>query len=170
MELPVSKNFLVMFAIGIVVIAIGIGAVFYLQRGEHLQAKGSVLKARTAELEKTSTLLVLDMRIVNDSDVALVVKSLAMTIEAPDGREVNGAILSPSDIKSTFQYNPLLGEQFTPALTLRDTIPPRTTVDKTIAATFEAFLPELDGRKKVTVRIGDDTGSVAEIVSTKLGK
>ena len=72
------------------VIAIGLGAMFYMQRGAHVELKGSVLKVRTAALDENSSLAVIDFRFVNPSDVPFVVRTVDVTMEGKDGNTSQG--------------------------------------------------------------------------------
>jgi hypothetical protein len=152
----------IIFASGLIVVLLCVGFVFFAKRGDHLAPKGLVIKERTHEFDENRTLLVMDVRLVNGADVAMNVRSIAVSIQTPDGGIVEGGVLGAADLKGSFQYYPLLGEQYTPALTTHDQIPARATVDKTIAASFEAPRADFDGRKKVTVRIADSGGTVLE--------
>lgn len=134
-------------------IAIAVGAVFYNQRGEHLAPSGTVLKVRMAEMQDKRTLAVLDVRLRNDSDVSMVVKAIELTVETTDGNSVEGMTLGGTDLGNSLKDYPLLGELFTPALTTKGTIPPRSTVDRTIAAAFDVRMADMESRKKIDVKI-----------------
>jgi hypothetical protein len=150
------------FGAGLAVVAVIVALVFYAKRGSHMEPKGSVLKERTLGLNETSSLLGLDIRVINDSDVTMVIRSISMSVDLSDGRTVDGMLLSKADLKSTFDYYPLLGEKYNETLAARDEIPLRSTADRMIAASFAASLADLDARKQVKVRIEDATGAVAE--------
>jgi hypothetical protein len=157
-----SKGFLITFGLGLVIIAVAVGTVFYSTRGEHLAPKGSVLKARMQEMEDKRSLLVLDVRLVNDSDVPMIVRSVILTVDTADGNSSEGMTLAAPDLRSVFKDYPLLGELFTEPIALRSQIPPRSTVDRTVAAGFETKIDDLEARKKITVSIEGEGGVVLE--------
>src|SRR5436190_1706741 len=106
------KKFTGPLGIGLVVVAIGIAGIFYLQRGAHVELKGSVLKVRTAAMEETSSVAVVDFRFVNNSDVPFVVRTVDVIMESPDGSSTKGFDVAESDAKRLFQYYPVLGQKY----------------------------------------------------------
>ena len=121
-----------------------------------------MVKERSIDLNEQSGLLLLDIRLVNDSDTVMTVAKIGIDAKMPDGGQFTGHVLRKSDLAGTFQYFPLLGEKYNETLGYDDEIPPRSKVDRMIAASFDAPLSILDGRKNVTVRIEDRTGAAAE--------
>src|SRR5678809_526579 len=93
------KKFAGPFGIGLVVIAIGIAGIFYLQRGAHVELKGSVLKVRTAAMDEESSVAVIDFRFVNPADVTFVVRTVDVIMENKDGTTTKGADVSEVDAK-----------------------------------------------------------------------
>ena len=57
MKIPVNP---VPLVVGLVVVAIGVGGVFYMQRGAHIDLKGSILKVRTQVMDENSSVAVID--------------------------------------------------------------------------------------------------------------
>jgi hypothetical protein len=150
------------FLFGALATALVAGVVIYFKSGERLQ--GSVLKARTIELNETSSLLLLDVRIENKEDKAMAVDRVGMSIVTADGTEVKGRALAKADLNATFSYYPLLGEKFNPPLGFPDEIPPKTTVDREVAASFDVPVKDLDARTKVTLRVenpGHEAGNIS---------
>lgn len=150
------------FGAGLAATLLIAGFVIFLKRGDRLVPQGSILKERSIDLNETTGLLLLDIRVVNDSDVVMTIGKIGMTAQMPDGGQFTGHVLRKSDLIGTFTYFPLLGEKFNEALGYDDEIPPRSKVDRMIAASFDAPLSVLDTRKNVTVRIEDRTGTAAE--------
>jgi len=149
------------FGAGLVATLLIAGFVLFLKRGDRLAPQGSVLKERSIDLNENAALLLLDIRVINDSDVVMTVNHIKMVVETADG-QLTGHTLGKSDLGATFGYFPLLGEKFNPALASDDEIPPRSKVDRMIAASFDAPLAIVDARKSVTVTIDDRTGATAE--------
>ena len=161
------KKFTGPFGIGLVVIALGIAGVFYLQRGAHVELKGSVLKVRTASMDEASSVAVIDFRFVNPSDVPFVVRTVDVIMENKDGSSTKGFDVSEVDAKRLFQYYPLLGQKYNDSLVMRDKIMGRQSMDRMIATRFEDTEATIEGRKKLTVRIVDVDGPVAELQESK---
>jgi hypothetical protein len=153
------------FGAGLVATLVIAGAFVFLKRGERLQPTGRVLKERSIDLNEETALLLLDIRLVNDSDVVMTVSRLSMSAQMPDGGQFTGRVLGKNDLNSTFGYFPLLGEKFNAPLGSDDEIPPRSKVDRMIAASFSAPLSVIETRKQLTVKIEDRTGTAAEFTA-----
>jgi hypothetical protein len=159
-----SRQFLLTFGIGLVVIGIAVAGVLYMQRGAHVELKGAVLKVRTMGQEDNSSLAVVDFRFVNPSDYPFVVRSVDVTVTGADGQNHDSTPVSEVDAKRIFEYYPVLGQKFNATLVTRDKIPGRQSQDRMIVARFELPLAQLDARKNLKVRIEDVDGPVSELV------
>jgi hypothetical protein len=150
--------------IGLAVVAIGIAGMFYLQRGSHVELKGSVLKVRTAALDETSSVAIIDFRFVNPSNYPFVVRTVDVTMEEKGGNVIKSEPVSETDAKRLFEYYPLLGQKFNDSLLMRDKIPARQAEDRMIAARFTLPVDKLEERKTFRIRIEDVDGPVSELV------
>jgi hypothetical protein len=159
-----DNNWAKIFGAGLLATLFIAGFVVFMKRGDRLEPAGSVLKERSIDLNENTALLVMDIRLANDSDVVMTVNKISMAAQMPDGGQFTGHVLRKSDLMGTFSYFPLLGEKYNEALGFDDEIPARSKVDRMIAASFDAPLSTLDGRKKVTIRIEDRTGAAAEFI------
>lgn len=160
-----SKGFLIAFAAGLLITAIVIGGVFYARQGKHLVPRGSVLKVRTQAIDDNNSLAVLEIRLVNDSDENMVVRDIEAIVQTKDGQNLPGAAVAASDAKTIFKYYPQLGEQFNEPLKEQDRVLAHQTVDRMLVARFQASGATMQDRKKITVRVTDEGGAVAEFSS-----
>ena len=158
-----SQQFLVTFGAGIVVIAIAVAGILYMQRGAHVELKGAILKVRTLGLQDNSSLAVIDFRFVNPSNYPFVVRTVDVSITGADGQSADGTPVSEVDAKRIFEFYPVLGQKFNPTLLARDRIPGQHSEDRMIVARFEAPVAQLDARKNLKVRIEDVDGPVSEL-------
>jgi hypothetical protein len=164
MKIPVNPVALV---VGLVVVAIGVGGVFYMQRGAHVELKGAVLKVRTQVMDENSSVAVIDFRFVNPSNYPFVVKEVTVSIVDKDGKTLEGQPVSELDARRLFEYFPQLGQKYNPSLMMRDKIMGRQSMDRMIVSRFEVPEAVLESRKKLTVRIVDVDGPVAELQEGK---
>ena len=164
MKIPVNPVALVG---GLVVVAAGIGGVLYMQRGAHVELKGGVLKVRTQAMDEKSTVAVIDFRFANPSNYPFVVKEVTVSIVDKDGKTLEGQPVSELDARRLFQYYPQLGQKYNESLVMRDKIMGRQSMDRMIATRFEETEATLEGRKKLTVRIVDVDGPVAELQESR---
>jgi len=156
------KGLIIPFAAGLGVIAIVVAGILYMQRGAHLAPEGSIQKVRTQPLDENSSVAVIDFRIENSSDYALIVRQVSVTMEAKDGKIYEGAVASAVDTKNLFQYFPLLGQQYNDTMVIRDKIPPHQRIDRMVAARFGFPEKQLEDRK-LTVTVEDVDGPAAVI-------
>ncbi|HZT30101.1 MAG TPA: hypothetical protein VFA33_09475 [Bryobacteraceae bacterium] len=165
MKIALDKQLATTFGIGVGVVVVAVCAILYIQRGSHIELKGSILKVRTQALDENNSVAVVDFRFANPSDFPFVVRSVTVSVEGAGGQVYQGADVSEVDAKRLFQYYPLLGQKFNDSLLMRDRIPPRHTEDRMIAARFEIPVKQLDARKSLSIRIEDVDGPVSELVS-----
>ena len=155
------------FAIGVILVAVGVGAILYMQRNATVQLTGNVLKVRTAPLDEKSAVAVVDFRFTNPSDVNFVVRSVTVHLENPKGDWVDGQTISEVDAKRMFEMLPILGQKFNDTLILREKIAPHTAQDRMVSARFELPEEQLAARKRFLVKIEDVDGKVSEITEQK---
>jgi hypothetical protein len=161
------KELAVPFAIGLAVILVAIGAVLYMQRGAHVELKGSVLKVRTMALDENASLAVVDFRFANSADYPFVVRSCTVTVEDASGRVTEGVSVTELDARRLFDYYHVLGKKYNDTLLLKDKIAAHESQDRMIAARFEIPVSQLEARKRLVVRVEDVDGPVSELPETR---
>lgn len=155
-----SKNFAIAFGIGIVCIAIAVAGILYIQRGAHIDLPGKILKVRTAPLDESSAVVVIDFRIANPSDYPFIVRTVTVTLEDNSGNQYEGQTVSEMDARQLFGAIPLLGQKYNDTLVMRDKILPHDSQDRMVAARFEAPESKLQARKRFVMRIEEVDGKV----------
>jgi hypothetical protein len=156
------KDFLPALAIGLAIIALAVGGIFFMQRGDRMQLPGKILKVRTAALDEESSIAVIDFRISNPSDIIFEVRTVTVEIEDNQGKSYLGQSVSEMDAKRLFEGLPVLGTKFNTSLLMRDRIGSHGAADRMIAARFQAPVALLDGRKRFVVRIEEVDGKSFE--------
>ena len=157
-----SKQLAIFFGVGIVVIAIAIFLVLSSTKGSHLVLNGKIMKVRTGALSEDDSIAVMDLRLENPSNVVFVVRQVEVTLEKKDGTMSDGLVVSKGDLKQLFRYNRFLGDQYNDSLTIKDQIAPHTTVDRMVAARFEAKNQDLESGKAIHLSIQDMDGPLFE--------
>jgi hypothetical protein len=161
-----TKPFALTLVIGLLVVGLGIWAVFYKQAGAHIEPKGSILKVRTIKLDEKTSAAVIELRIGDDSDYPLVARTIETTAVTGNG-EVQGNMVAEMDVKELYKNYPALGEQFNPVLKVRDKVAPHSSIDRELCAQFMIPVEELDQRKDLIVRFEDITGATADLHEKK---
>jgi hypothetical protein len=150
--------------IGVVAVAALVGAILYIQRGAHLELKGSIQKVRTLATDDASAVVVIDFRFVNPSDYRFVVRKVEVSMEDQQGRVLEGAVASEVDAKRLFDSYPVLGQKYNETLLMRTKVGPRESMDRMVAARFEIPEKLLEARKQLRIRVEDVDGAVSEIL------
>jgi hypothetical protein len=154
--------------IGLAIAGAGVAFLFVSTKGAHLDLKGEILKVRVLQLNPMASIVVLDFRVSNPSDVRFVVRTVAMTLDPASGEPVEGSAISKPDVESVFQTQKLLGPKYNDVLSIRDQVPPRQTIDRMTGARFELAESAINARKRIRLRIEDVDGTVVEL--TENGK
>ena len=157
-----QKSFLVAFGIGLAIIALAVGGIFVMQRGDRMELPGKILKVRTAPLDDDSSIAVIDFRITNPSDILFEVRTVTVEMEDTQGKSYLGQSVSEMDAKRLFEGLPVLGPKFNTTLLMRERLGSHGSADRMIAARFQAPLSLLDARKRFLVRIEEVDGKVFE--------
>ena len=158
-----NRTFTITFAVGIVVMAIVVSGILYMQRGARIGISGEILKVRTAALDENSSVAVIDFRFANPSNVLFEVRSVTVLMEENDGKQYPGQVASELDAKRLFDALPLLGQKFNDTLKIRDEVPPHSTADRMVAVRFEAPESRIQARKRFLMRIEEVDGANSEI-------
>ncbi len=156
------NNFMVAFGIGLAVIALAVGGIFFMQRGDRIELPGKILKVRTAPLDEDSSIAVIDFRITNPSNILFEVRTVTVEMDDPQGRSYLGQPVSEMDAVRLFEGLPVLGQKFNPTLIMRERLGSHGSADRMIAARFQAPMALLDGRKRFIVRIEEVDGKSFE--------
>lgn len=158
-----SKQFWIFLACGLAVVGIGLSVLLVGTKGNHLELDGTILHTRVLPLNDKASLVIVDFRVRNPSDVPFVVKSVTMQLTPLSGQETDGIPISKPDVENVFKYEKLLGPKFNDVLSIRDRVDPHQQIDRMAGARFDMSDSDIDSRKSLALRIEDMDGTVAEI-------
>jgi hypothetical protein len=159
----VSKQFWIFFGIGLVAVAITVGLTMESTKGNHLELDGRILHVRLLYLNPKATIVVVDFKETNPSDVRFIVKNIEVTLDGVKDAEP-GQVISKYDLKTVFDNMKIMGPKFNDALSTGDAIEPHQTVDRMVGARFELGEQAVERRSAVRIRIEDLDRTVAELV------
>ena len=162
-----TKQFWTFLAIGLAVVAIAVGITWVGSKGSHLELTGQILKVRTHQMNPNATLMVVDFRISDPSDIGFVVRNVQVELTPASGDPVTGMAISKPDVENVFKYEKYLGSKYNDVLTIRDKIDPHQTVDRMVGVRFELSEEAIQARKSLKVRFEDMDGAAAEITEKK---
>jgi hypothetical protein len=163
----VGKQFWMSLLAGLAVVGIGIGWLLIGTKGNHLELTGTILKVRVMPLSPVASLVIVDFRVVNPSDVPFVMKGATLTLEQASGTLLDGMTVSKSDIENVFKYNPLLGPKFNDVLGIEDRIKPHQRMDRMVGARFEIPESTNEERKAIHLHVEEMNGVTADLVEKK---
>ena len=112
---------------------------------------------------RAASIVVVDFRVTNPSNVPFVVSSVTLHLEPVTGDPADGTTISKNDIENIFRYEKLLGPKYNQTLSLQDRIAPLKTADLMTGARFEVPETTVNGRKSIRLRIEDVDGAAAEV-------
>jgi hypothetical protein len=161
-----SKQFWIFLPIGLAVVAIVIGAVWFGTKSAHLELTGKILKVRVLALGRSASLVVVDFRVTNPSDVPFVVSDVSLKLTGADGKTDEGSAASRGDIDNVFASHQLIGPHFNDVLGLQDRIAPHKTLDRMTAARFDVPESDIDARKSIVLHLEDVDGAMADLSET----
>lgn len=149
--------------IGIVAVVIAVLVIFYIQRGAHVELRGSVQKVRTLALDENSSAAMIDFRVVNPSDYPFVVREASITLLEPGGKTFAGTIIADVDARRLFEYYPALGPKYNDSLVIKTKVSPRQTLDCMLAVRFDIPEKQLQARQGLRIRIEEIDGPVSYV-------
>lgn len=156
-----------MFA-GLAVVGALIFFMFGVTTGAHLRLEGKILKVRTFQQPGTAASLVfVDFRAGNPSDVPFVVDSVQLRLEPANGETMAASAISRADTENVFRYLQLLGPKYNDVLAIRDKVAPHQTLDRMSGARFEVPEDVVNGRKSLHLVITEVDGAVADLTESK---
>ena len=159
-----SKGFWIFLALGLAVVGGLIFTMLTATQGAHLRLEGKILKVRVLALPgRNASIVVVDFRVTNPSNVPFVVNSVTLHLEPATGDPADGATISKNDVENIFRYEKLLGPKYNDTLSLQDRIAPHKTMDLMAGARFEMPEASVNSRKSIRLRIEDVDGASAEV-------
>ncbi len=151
--------------LGLAIVTAALFFVFTATEGAHLRLDGKILKVRVAPLPGSdeSSLLMVDFRVANPSDVRFVIGSAKVLLTPATGAAVEGTTISKPEVNTLFQYQKLLGPKYNDVLSLQDRVDPHASLDRMMGVKFDLSDAAIASRKNLVVRLEDVDGTVAEI-------
>ena len=162
-----SKQFWMFMLIGLAIVAAGLGFLYLGTKGNHLELTGTILKVRVMPLSDVASLVIVDFRVSNPSDVPWVMKGATLTLDPASGATLDGMTVSKSDIENVFKYNPILGPKFNDVLGIKDRIAPHQRMDRMVGARFEIPESQAEDRKAVHIHFEEIDGVTADLTEKK---
>ena len=132
-----------------------------------LQVSGEVLKVRSLALTPESTLIILDYRLKNDSDVTFVLKEDTILWTDADGKEHEATHVTRPDMDRILQYTQQAGPKYNEMFVVREKLTGKAMIDRMSAASIAVSEADFAKRKSIKLRLADVDGSTFELLERK---
>lgn len=160
--MKVNRDSAIAFGAGLACIALVVGGIVFMQRGDRIELPGKILKVRTAPLDENSAVAVIDFRITNPSGVQFMVRTVSVEMDDNDGKSYLGDVAADTDVTRLFEAVPVLGQKFLKTLMAQERIAAHDSQDRMVTARFQAPISKLEARKRFVVRIEEVDGKSFE--------
>ena len=154
-----KEQFLSAFTIGLVVVAVAVGAILFMQRGAHMELTGTMTVAVHAT-DKNTALAVFNFHLTNPADYGFEVSNVTVTLQTNAG-DFPTTTIGKVDAQRLAETTPEFGPFHSPLYT-KYVIPAHSTGDYTVLAQYNAPDTILNARKRFVVQIQEINGKVAE--------
>jgi hypothetical protein len=162
-----SKQFWIFLGVGLVAVGIAVAAIWTGTKGAHLDLTGKIVRVRSIPLQGETSLVVVDFRVTNPSEVPLVIREVSLKMEFYGKQPVGGIEVSKSDVDTMFTEFPSIGPKYSDVLAPPETVEPGKTIYRMAEATFGMSQAAIEVRKAVILHIEDVDGAGFDIVETK---
>jgi hypothetical protein len=154
-----KEQFASALGIGLLAVAVAVGAILYMQRGAHVDLTGA-MSVHTIATDPNTSLAVIEMHITNPSDYEFEVANVTVTLENAKG-DYPTTTIGKVDSKRVADAMPEAGP-FHPTLYTKAVLPAHSSGDYTLLAQYSAPQSILDARKQLKVSIQEINGRTAE--------
>lgn len=158
------EQFVQAFIIGLLVVAIAVGVILFMQRGAHMELNGA-MTVSVHGTDPNTALAVFNLHLDNPADYGFEVSNVTVTLENNQG-EFPVTTIGRVDAKRLADAMPEFGP-FHPTLYTRYVIPAHTSGDYTVLAQYNAPEKVLNERKRFVVRVQEINGKETEFDEKK---
>lgn len=144
--------------IGLIVVALAAGVVFWMNMGSQVRLNAEVVRVRTLATSEASALLIAELRISNPARVPFVVREVKVTVVDRSGGNRLGDPVSQGDLDRVLGYFPAEGPRYNETLKVRSRIDGNSRMDWTVPASLALSKTELDARRGFEVEVEDVDG------------
>jgi hypothetical protein len=134
---------------------------------KRLQLSGEILKVRSLSLTPESTLVMLDYRVKNESEVTFALKEDTILWTDANGKEHEGTHVTRPDLDRILQHLHAAGPKYNEMLVMREKITGKAMIDRMSAASIPVSEADFGNRKSVKLRLTDLDGQAFELLERK---
>ncbi len=153
-----SAKFPIFFAVAIALLGVGLWFGWFSTSDSRLLLTGEILKTRTLELTPETTLVMLDFRMKNESNIDFILKEATISWTSADGAEHEMDPVARPDLDRILQYAKQAGPKFNEMFVMREKLTGKVMLDRMAAGVAKASESDFDKRKSLTLRLLDLDG------------
>lgn len=158
------EQFVQAFVVGLLVIAVAVGVILFMQRGAHMELTGQ-MTVSVHGTDPNTALAIFSLHLNNPSDYGFEVSNVTVTLETDKG-DFPVTTIGRADTQRLADAMPEFGP-FHPTLYTHYVIPPRSAGDYTVLAQYNAPEKVLNDRKRFVLRVQEINGKEAEFDEKK---
>ncbi len=151
---------------GLIGACIVAGAILFYNRGAKPTLTGKITEVRTIGVEQNASVAFVNFSGANSAENALIIHKRELEVVDGDGNRHVGMLVQVPDLKSLFEYFPVLGGMKDEPLLPRTELEPGEPLRGLVAARFEISKDKLDQRQKIILRVYDIRERTSEIEET----
>ncbi len=162
-----NKQAVIIGVIALAVVSAFVGSILFSTRHNKVEVSADILKVRSHQIEPTSTIVAGDFRVNNPSTQQFIVREVEIFLDTSDGKSIAGDIFPEIDAQRMFDYYKVLGPKHNTTLIRRERLDSGQSVDRMIAARFDASDETVQGRKAIRLIIHDVDGPKSEVTEVR---
>jgi hypothetical protein len=162
-----NKQALIVGIIALAVVSAIVGGILFSTRHNKVEVTADILKVRSHQIDPASTIVAIDFRLDNPSTQQFVVRDVEVFLDTKDGKSLPGDIFAEVDAQRMFDYFKVLGAKHNTTLIRREKLNSGQSIDRMIAARFDASDAIVQDRKAVRLIIHDIDGPKSEVVEVR---
>ena len=153
--------------VGLVVVALVAGIVYWSNRGSQVRLGGQIVRVRTLATSDSSSVLIAEVRIENPARVPFIVREVRLSMTNAKGLPVAADPIAQGDLDRLLGYFPAEGPRYNETLKVKSKIGGGSRADWTVPASFRLPQSELDARRSFSVDIEDVDGVVVTVAERR---
>ena len=159
-QIPAFAKYL-LIACGIVALIVAL--ILWGNRGAQVRLEARLLKTRLIPTDDAAALVVREVRVHNPANVLFVIREARLKVVLADGTEIDGAPVTQGDLDRFLDYYKAYGGRYNPVVHTKERFPGGSLTDRTVAASFQRSVADIEKRRGFVLELEDVDGVVTRI-------
>ena len=163
-------DFVKYLLIACVIVALIVAVVLWFNQSARVRLEARILKTRLVPTDESTTLVVLEVRIHNPSNVLFVIREAHLNVLLADGSELEGAPVTQDDLDRFLDYFKIYGSRYNPVLRTKEKFHAGSLADRTVAASFPRSVAEIGKRRGLALELTDADGAMTRVTQMETAR